>query len=409
MKGALDKLTVKGFKSIRELNEFKLGDLNVIIGANGAGKSNFIQIFRMLMAMTQKNLSKFILERGGADNFLFNGPKVTPKIDMEFEFASLSDNAKGSNSYRFELTPTVDEKFLISEERKYVTTNWRTYGSPAEESRLYDERNETSMDSRWNGVGHFVYESISKWMVYHFHDTSASAPMRRSEIVEDYLKLRGDAANIAPFLLHLKNNELYSEYYKRIVDAVRLVIPFFDDFRLDVQKLGEAEKVRLSWNQKGSDFPMQPYHLSDGSIRFICLAAALLQPDPPPTIIIDEPELGLHPAAIVVLAELIQAAAKQTQVILATQSPALIDQFGIEDIIVMNRENGSSTFQQSKSFTSTYREGSGGINRYCRVLKRTLSMLEPYEVKVSRTVLRGPGAGNSPRLPDTRCQLIGFL
>jgi len=189
MKGALDKLTVKGFKSIRNLNEFKLGDLNVIIGANGAGKSNFVQIFRMLMAMTQKNLSKFILERGGADNFLFNGPKVTPEINMEFEFASRSDHSTGSNSYKFELTSTADEKFLMSEERKYVSTNWRSYGSPSEESRLYDERNEKSMNGQWNGVGDFVYESISNWMVYHFHDTSASSPMRRSEIVEDHYKL----------------------------------------------------------------------------------------------------------------------------------------------------------------------------------------------------------------------------
>ena len=348
MKGALDKLSIKGFKSIRDLNEFKLGDLNVIIGANGAGKSNFVQIFRMLMAMTQKNFSKFILERGGADNFLFNGPKVTPTINMEFEFASLSDNSMGANSYKIELTPTADEKFLLSEERKYVSTSWRSYGSPSEESRLYDERNEKSKDGQWNGVGHFVYESISNWMVYHFHDTSASSPMRRSEIVEDHHKLRGDAANIAPFLLHLKDSKHCSVYYQRIVDTVRLVTPFFDDFRLDVQKLGEAEKVRLSWNQKGSDFPMQPYHLSDGSIRFICLATALLQPFPPSTIIIDEPELGLHPASIVVLAELIQAAAKRTQVIVATQSPALIDQFAIEDVVVVNRENGASTFRRLK-------------------------------------------------------------
>ena len=348
MKGALDKLTVKGFKSIKDLNGFELGDLNVIIGANGAGKSNFVQIFRMLMAMTQKNFSKFILERGGADNFLFNGPKITPTINMEFKFASLSDHSEGSNSYKFELTPTTDEKFLITEERKYVSTSWRSYGSASEESRLHDERNERSANGQWNGVGHFVYESISNWMVYHFHDTSASSPMRRSEIVEDHHKLRGDASNIAPFLLHLKSSERYSDYYKRILDAVRLVTPFFDDFRLDIQKQGEAEKVRLSWSQKWSDFPMQPYHLSDGSIRFICLATTLLQPRPPSTIIIDEPELGLHPAAIVILAELIQAAAKRTQVIVATQSPALIDQFGIEDVIVVNREDGASTFRRLK-------------------------------------------------------------
>jgi predicted ATPase len=346
MKGALNNLTIEGFKSIKELRDFKLGDLNVFIGANGAGKSNFVQVFRLLMAMTKKNLARFILERGGADNFLFEGPKVTQKINMEFEFASHSDNAMGSNYYKFELTPTVDEKFLISEDRKYVTTNWRSYGNPSEESRLFDERNEKSWDGRWNGVGHFVYESISNWMVYHFHDTSASSPMRRSEIIEDNQKLRGDASNIAPFLLELKQNK--PDFYKKIVDAVRLVIPFFDDFRLDIQKLGEEQKVRLSWQQRGSDFPMQPYHLSDGSLRFICLATALLQPAPPSTIIIDEPELGLHPAAIVLLAELIQAAATRTQVIVATQSPALIDQFNIEDVVVVNRENGASTFKRLK-------------------------------------------------------------
>ena len=260
----------------------------------------------------------------------------------------ISDNAIGPNQYRFELTPTVDERFLINEERKYVTTNWRSYGSPSEESRLYDEHNESSWDGRWKGVGHFVYESIYKWMVYHFHDTSSSAPMRRSEIIEDCHNLRGSAANIAPFLLNLKNNESYNKNYTEIVDAIRFVIPFFDDFRLDVQKLGEAEKTKLSWTQKGSDFPMQPYHLSDGSIRFICLATALLQPSPPSIIIIDEPELGLHPEAISILAELIQVASTRTQVIVATQSPALVDQFAIQDIIVVNREDGASTFKRLK-------------------------------------------------------------
>lgn len=346
MKGGLKRITIKGYKSIQSLSEFEMHDLNVIIGANGAGKSNFIQVFRMLLAMAQKNFSKFILERGGADNFLFNGPKITPTINIEFEFESFSSFAEGSNYYRFELSPTVDEKFLISEERKYVKTSWRSYGSPSEESRLYDERNERSWDGQWNGVGHFVYEAISKWMVYHFHDTSSSAPMRRSEIIEDCHHFRSDAANIAPFLLNLRNQNCYAKTYREIVEAVRLVIPFFDDFRLDVQKLGEAEKTRLSWRQKGSDFPMQPYHLSDGSIRFICLATALLQPEPPSIIIIDEPELGLHPEAIAVLAELIQDASTRTQVIVATQSPTLINYFSIDNLIVINRKEGQSTFER---------------------------------------------------------------
>jgi|WetSurMetagenome_2_1015567.scaffolds.fasta_scaffold76109_2 predicted ATPase len=286
MKGAIRKISINGFKSIRELRDFELRDLNVIIGANGSGKSNLVQAFQMLMAMSRKGLQKFILENGGADNFLHNGPKHTPAISMEFEFMSDSQFSKGSNFYRFDLTPTVEDTFLVSEERKYVTTDWRPYGSPSLESRLYDEREEKSYDDRWHGVGYFVYQSIANWMVYHFHDTSSTSPMRRSEIIEDNAKLRRNGSNIAPFLLKLKTDFLFRSSYQDIVNAIRLVMPFFDDFRLDVLKMGEAEKVKLSWSQKGSDFPMQPYHLSDGSIRFICLATALLQPSPPSAIVI---------------------------------------------------------------------------------------------------------------------------
>ena len=351
--GAINKISIKGFKSIRELNNFELRPLNIIVGANGAGKSNLIQVFRMLLAMVQGSFQKFILENGGSDAFPFQGVKETKKINVEFEFESDSPYATGHNFYRFELTPTVNEQFLISEERKYKEQSWRSYGAESLESRLAEQKNEASVTGEWNGVGHFVYNAISNWMVYHFHDTSNSSPMRRSEIVDDFNRLREDAGNIAPFLAHLKKSNLIDGIvpkrnltYQRIVDAVRLVIPFFDDFRLDIFHQGEAEKVKLSWKQAGSDYPMQPYHLSDGSIRFICLATALLQPTPPSTIIIDEPELGLHPEAIGILAELIKSASKRTQVIIATQCPQLLDQFAIEDIIVAKRKEGASTFER---------------------------------------------------------------
>ncbi|NCU33695.1 MAG: DUF2813 domain-containing protein, partial [Candidatus Moranbacteria bacterium] len=205
MKGSIKKMSIHGFKSIRDMNNFELKNLNVIIGANGAGKSNLVQVFRMIMAMSRKNFQNFILENGGADSFLYNGPKMTSKIEIEFEFESNSYYAKGSNFYRCELTPTVNENFIINEHRSYDDLPWRSYGGASEESRLYDERNEKSYNGIWNGIGHFVYDAISRWMVYHFHDTSSTAPMRRSEIVEDKDMLRNNASNIAPFLLYLKN------------------------------------------------------------------------------------------------------------------------------------------------------------------------------------------------------------
>jgi predicted ATPase len=174
--------------------------------------------------------------------------------------------------------------------------------------------------------------------------------MRHYEIIQDNKTLRFNGSNIAPYLLGLKNSN--SGIYNEIVDAIRLVIPFFDNFNLDVEAFGEKQKVNLSWRQKASDYPMQPYHFSDGSIRFICLATALLQPVPPATIIIDEPELGLHPSAIGILAELIQNASKRTQLIIATQSPVLVDNFAVENVIVVNRKEGASTFErlQEKDF-----------------------------------------------------------
>ena len=308
MRKRIEKLTIKGFKSIKELTEFPLGDINIIVGANGAGKSNFVQMFRMVRAMIQKAFQNFVATHGGAAAFLHNGLKATKAIEAEFDF--------GDHSYGFTLTPTADESFTISESNKLTD-------------------------------GGCVANAISNWAVYHFHDTSDRSPMRQSEIVEDSAYLREDAANIAPFLKALRGDGPDGvKSYHAIVDAVRLVMPFFDDFTLAPIRFGPAQKVKLTWTQKGTDYPFQPYHLSDGAIRFVCLATALLQPRPPTTIVIDEPELGLHPQAIAILADLIKAAASRTQIIVATQSPLLVDQFAVSDIIVAKRKGGATTFER---------------------------------------------------------------
>ncbi len=344
MGSALDKLTIKGFKSIKSIEDFELKNLNVLIGGNGAGKSNFIDFFRLLRAMMElslpglKNasLQSFIKDGGGINNFLFNGPKVTEEIEIETHFEN--------GGYRFELAPTLDENVIINEEEIYYKKNqlvdWWKMGGGYDKSEVVKQKG-------WQGViegrseSYYIYKAINSWRIYHFHDTGKHAPMRRSEIVEDCDFLRFDAANIAPFLLRLRDEMPAS--YSEIIETIRLVTPFFDDFIL---KPSKEEKVRLSWKQKGSDYPMRPHLFSDGTLRFICLATALLQPEPPTTMIIDEPELGLHPYAIEILAELIEAASKKTQVIVSTQSPPLIDYFNPENIIIVVRDNGESQFKR---------------------------------------------------------------
>lgn len=306
----LRKLTVKGFKSIRELTDFELTNLNVFIGANGSGKSNLISFFKLVQKIAENNANSYIQQHGGINDFLFNGRKVTEKINVRLSF--------NKHQYSFSVVEVA---------------------SPDGSCMVADEE---VTGEQVNPVA--IHKSIQSWQIYHFNDTTKTAGIRNLEIIQDDRRLRADAANLAPFLLKLKNH--WQDRYLEIVNVIRLVMPYFSDFNLEVRKFGDAEKVNMSWFQKGSDYPFQPYHLSDGSIRFIALATALLQPEPPSLIIIDEPELGLHPEAIHILAELIKDAAQRTQVMIATQSPTLLDNFAVEDIVVVNREKGASNFRR---------------------------------------------------------------
>jgi predicted ATPase len=337
IRNTLNHLTIKGFKSIKDLSNFEFKALNIMIGANGSGKSNLISFFKMLRALIDGNLNRYVRDQGGASDLLFHGRKVTQKMEFELRFGKLG--------FKFNLIPTPENHCAIEDEAILIEDqmdSWRVLGDHEDgHSRLVAESKSNLSQALYLQS---IMAEISSWQIYHFHDTSATATMRHYEIVEDSKFLRADASNIAPFLLKLR--EEHFKTYQNILNAIRLVMPFFNDFILEPRKIGQKTEVNLSWTQKYSDYPMQPYHLSDGSIRFICLATTLLQPNPPSMMIIDEPELGLHPIAIHVLAELIQVASQKTQVLIATQSPTLLDQFEVEDILIVNQEFGASVFRR---------------------------------------------------------------
>ncbi len=336
-KKPIDRLTINGFKSIRRLERFKLESLNVLIGANGAGKSNFVSYFRMLGEMVEGRLQHWTRQQGSADRIVSFGVKETNKLKSFIEF--------GRNGYQFVLEPTVESGFSFASEQiffnGYYGKKWIFLGSGHSEAKLKEQFRSSERGSESD----YCYSSISNWKVFHFHDTSDTAGVKRLGSIHDNDYLRQDASNLAAFLYRLANES--PEVYQRIRKIVTLAIPFFDDFVLQPRKLPtEEEQIRLLWRQKDSDYALWPSQLSDGSIRFICLVTALMQPDPPSTIIIDEPELGLHPYAITLLGSLLRSASKRMQVIVSTQSVPLVNEFAIEDLIIVEREQNATVFKR---------------------------------------------------------------
>lgn len=327
----LKRLTVRGFKSICVLENFELRDLNVLIGANGAGKSNFISLFQMLAALVERRLQLYVQEHDGPDALLFGARKRTEQLDAEFYF--------GRGGYRISLKPAGTRLIFTREETWFSGDYAETahpLGSGHDEARLPDVQDDT--------FAPYVRRAIAGWRVYHFHDTSSSAPMRQAQPVRDNLRLKPDAGNIAPFLRRLR--EAHWDSYSRIVETVRMVAPFLGDF---VYREEPGERVELEWFQRDDpDTPYGPRQLSDGTLRFICLATLLLQPDQfqPDTILIDEPELGLHPYALSVLVGMLRQASELRQVIVSTQSVELINEFRPEDVVVVGRREGASTFER---------------------------------------------------------------
>lgn len=325
----LKRLTVKGYKSISALEDFELESLNVLIGANGAGKSNFVSLFHMLAQMVGGNLQLFVQNHDGPDALLHRGRKRTPEMQAEFYF--------GRNGYRFALKASGEKMVFTREETWFdgdLAQTAHPLGSGHTESQLPHVADDT--------FAPYVLPALRSWQVYHFHDTSEGAPVRQAQPARDNLRLKPDAANLAPFLRLLR--EQHPEYYRLIVQTIRLVAPFFGDF---VYRENPGEKLALEWTAKTDpDTPYGPRQLSDGTLRFIALATLLLQPVSlqPDTIIIDEPELGLHPYALNVLADLFKRASENRQLIVATQSVELVNALKPEHIVVVNQQAGVSTF-----------------------------------------------------------------
>ncbi len=342
---AISKLTIKGYKSIRNLEDFELRNLNILIGPNGAGKSNFVSFFELIRAVADSQMQVYIGENGGANFLLHFGVQKTQELKVSFEF-----NEGVNWEFILYLTKTndlifreesikCDGSFCSREDARY-NGDGNSNGKSIIDDFLFSVNQQTK--GSLGKTIKCIRVAIVNWGIYHFHNTGDFAEVKFPWSKRDYEYLRPDARNLSAFLLRLKKKHHHE--YNFIRETIRLAAPFFDDFWL--REEDDKDDILLEWRQKGSDYPFHPSQISDGTLRFICLATALLQPNPPSTILLDEPELGLHPYALTLLAGLIQKASKQTQVIVSTQSAALIDHFEPEDIVVVERQKGESTFNR---------------------------------------------------------------
>ncbi|MCP4129573.1 MAG: AAA family ATPase [bacterium] len=312
----MDGISIRGYKSIRSLERLPLESLNILIGANGAGKSNFISIFSLLQKIIEGN------------------QRVSGEFYIKLWF--------GENGYECSLIPAADDRLIFAEENILFNDRSQKLGSGHKESLLP----ESSASEK--GITSHVLEAIKGWRVYHFHDTSDSAKMKQINDIHDNIFLKPHASNLAAFLYLLKETE--KEYYNNIVDTIKMVIPFFDDFILRPSPFN-ANNIRLEWKEKGSDSYFDAHSFSDGTLRFICLATLLLQPKKPAMILLDEPELGLHPYAITILTDLLRSASVDSQVIVSTQSVTLVNHFAPQDIIIVDKKENHSVFERPTSET----------------------------------------------------------
>lgn len=352
----IKKLTVHGFKSI-ERQTIQLGALNVLIGANGSGKSNLLSALSFFRASALGNLDALVKQFGGADRLLYHGKKSTKACFLACEGDKFS--------YEQTLIPVAGDRLEVAKEGLSILQSeveWSDGGSDISnlEEQLRDEENhhlkealargELSEEDVESQLGEFpsAKQQIEGWRRYHLHDTSATAAVKSTCKLDDNRYLREDASNLAAYLYWLKLKQ--PTEYKRVVSIIQLATPYFEDFVLEPLRRND-QTIRLEWKQRNSDAYFDADSLSDGALRFVSLATLLNQPrwSMPSLIVIDEPELGLHPLAIRLLAEMLDAASEHTQILVATQSVTLLDNFPIEQVVVADHDGRGSLFRRLKA------------------------------------------------------------
>lgn len=334
-------LHIQNFKSIHDSGSVMIKPLNVLIGPNGVGKSNFISFFKFLNKLFEKQLQNHIARKGRVDGFMYFG-RQSGFIAGEIVFTN--DENKISNRYRFKMEPDQSNSLFFTEEFSDYNmqakisdeVSWNpkpiNFGGSAE-TKLHDSGSSTRTQ--------FLKEFFESFKVFHFHDTSDSSKLKGFCSATDYEYLVEDGSNLPAFLYRMK--ETAPKHFKVLEYTLKSIAPFIEHLYLQRDQVN-PNQIELRWKEKGYDNLFNAFSLSDGTLRFLCLCTLLLQPNPPSTIIIDEPELGLHPFAITKLAAMLKSASSRSQIIVSTQSVNLVNEFSADEIIVVERRDSQTVF-----------------------------------------------------------------
>ncbi len=334
----LSRLKISGFKSMESI-DFEPHPLNVMIGPNGSGKSNFIAFFRLLSWMLSApdgSLQEHVGILGGANAILHDGAEVTREINAEIQL----ETDAGLNDYAFRLFFAAGDTFVFADERSRFSRHglsgsgpWSEYGAGHNEAKILQSQDTTSLT---------ITGLLRRMIVYQFHNTSITSRMRTRWNIDDGRYLKEDGGNIAAYLFYLKNNHV--THYKRIIRHLQVLLPFFNDFILEE----EYGRILLRWSEKGCDMEFNASMASDGMLRTMALISLLCQPLErlPNVLFFDEPELGLHPAAIGLVAGLVKTVSLHSQVFIATQSTDFLNHIEPEDVIVTDRKDRKSTYKR---------------------------------------------------------------
>ena len=344
--GRIESVRIRGFRSLADVELSGLQNANVLIGANGSGKSNFIRFFEMLSWMLRsRRLAEFVGLQGGADDQLFGGNRVTPRMEAELALRTEA----GRNDYRFALAHAHPDRFVFTEEAfrfsgtEFLTeAHWQHAPNGQSEAAIVDVAQAPPSQGVNPTTARVIVYLLKSCQVFQFHDTSDTSNFKKRWDVEDNNYLRTHGGNLAAVLHRLEQEDL--QRFELISQHVRRVLPVFDRFQVD-ESYG---KVSLRWKAIGTDKSIGAHLTSDGSLRFFALVTLLNLPLEmlPNVLLLDEPELGLHPAAVALVGSMIKALAVDRQIIVATQSPLLVDVFDLDEIIVLNLQDGRTTFRR---------------------------------------------------------------